>query len=169
MEQVVLVDQADNEVGTMEKMEAHRKGLLHRAFSICIFNADNEMMLQRRAAEKYHSGNLWTNTCCSHPRPEETVLEAAKRRLVEEMGFQCDMREVHAFVYRAELDQGLIEHELDHVLFGEYEGKPEINPEEVSEWKYMSLDAIEEGIKKNPQEYTEWFKLLFPEVKKLRS
>ncbi|MGB0525666.1 MAG: isopentenyl-diphosphate Delta-isomerase [Flammeovirgaceae bacterium] len=162
--QVILVDEQDNAIGTMEKMQAHREGKLHRAFSVFVFNEHNELLIHQRAEHKYHSGGLWTNTCCSHPMPHETVEEAAHRRLVEEMGFDCDLFEVFAFSYYAELDKGLTEHEYDHVFFGRYKGKPNINPAEVSDYKYRSISAIKTDIAENPNHYTEWFKLIFQQI-----
>ncbi|MCR9174301.1 MAG: isopentenyl-diphosphate Delta-isomerase [bacterium] len=164
MEYVILVDENDQEVGQMEKMEAHEKGLLHRAFSIFLFNDNNELLLQQRAHSKYHSGGLWTNTCCSHPRAGESVLDASNRRLMEEMGIQAKMKEQFSFIYRAELDNDLTEHELDHVVFGSFNGEPSINPEEVAAWKYVSMKEIEADMKKHPENYTEWFRIVFDEV-----
>lgn len=161
IENVILVDEHDNEQGLMEKMEAHRKGLLHRAFSVFILNDKGELLLQRRALSKYHSGGLWTNTCCSHPRDGESNEEAAHRRLMEEMGFDCEVEKMLDFVYRAELDQGLTEHEFDHVFIGSYNDEPNINPEEVDSWKWMSLDDVESDINANPHNYTEWFKIIY--------
>ena len=128
MEKVILVNEDDQSTGWMEKMEAHRKGVLHRAFSVFIFNDNGEMLIHRRALDKYHSGGLWTNACCSHPREGETTEESAHRRLMEEMGFDCDIQEQFSFIYRAELDNDLIEHELDHVFFGRFNGKPSSPP-----------------------------------------
>lgn len=167
MEKVILVNQQDEILGTMEKMEAHHTGNLHRAFSIFIFNDKKELLIQQRAEEKYHSGGLWTNSCCSHPRLEETVLEAGSRRLVEELGFNTDLKEQFCFIYKAELDQGLIEHELDHVLTGVYNEIPEFNTEEVMAVKYVSLDDLENDLWQNPDSYTEWFKIIFQKVKDL--
>ena len=164
MEYVILVNEKDQEVGQMEKMEAHEKGLLHRAFSIFLFNDKNELLLQQRALSKYHSGGLWTNTCCSHPRAGETVLEAANRRLQEEMGIKAEMQSQFSFVYRANLDNDLTEHELDHVVFGSFNDAPEVNPEEVAAWKYVSMKEIEADMKKNPEHYTAWFRIVFDEV-----
>lgn len=166
MEQVILVDENDQEIGLMDKMEAHEKGLLHRAFSVFIFNTKGEMLLQRRAASKYHSPNLWTNTCCSHPRKNETGLEAANRRLMEEMGMTCQLNYAFQFTYKVALDQGLYEHELDHVYIGTSDNKPVINPAEVSEFTYQSIDTILAQIKTNPEDYTEWFKICLNEVLK---
>ena len=165
-EEVILVDKHDVEQGTMEKMEAHKNGgTLHRAFSVFVFNTKGELLLQRRALHKYHSGGLWTNTCCSHPRPGETVRGAGHRRLEEEMGMQCKLVELFSFEYKAELDGGMTEWELDHVLLGLSDKEPSINEEEVAEFKYMPLDDIDEDLNKNPQNYTEWFKICFERVK----
>jgi len=160
-ENVILVNEQDQELGLMEKIEAHRKGLLHRAFSVFIINSHGELMLQQRAHHKYHSGGLWTNTCCSHPRHGETIEEASHRRLQEEMGFDCHMNKLFDFIYRADLDQGLTENEFDHLLVGYYDGEPVINPEEVADWKWMSLDKVEKELVNNPNEYTAWFKIIF--------
>jgi len=162
---VILVDEHNREVGLMEKMEAHHKGLLHRAFSVFVFNENGELLLQRRAFGKYHSEGLWTNTCCSHPYPGESILEAGKRRLFEEMGFTCELSEVFAFIYKAELENGLIEHELDHVLVGFSEETPHLNLEEVSAFKWMSVDEIKADMKENPLQYTAWFRILIEEHK----
>jgi isopentenyl-diphosphate delta-isomerase len=165
MEEVILVDELDNEIGTKEKMQAHKEALLHRAFSVFIFNKKGELLLQRRALNKYHSPGLWTNTCCSHPRPNEILMNAAKRRLVEEMGFDCDLFYQFNFIYKASLDQGMTEHELDHVYFGTYEGEIIINPEEVSDYKFVSITELEININKQPHLFTEWFKIVFEKVK----
>ncbi len=160
MEHVILVDAQDREIGTMEKMEAHRKGLLHRAFSIVIFNSAGEMLLQQRAREKYHSGGLWTNACCSHPRPGESIEEAGKRKLVQEMGFSCHLNYSHKFVYKVELDNELTEYEWDYVLVGYYDGSPDINLHEAQAWKYESLESIRNDVNLHPENYTSWFKLI---------
>ena len=160
-EYVILVDTADRELGTMEKMEAHEKAALHRAFSVFIFNDRGELMLQQRAAHKYHSPLLWTNTCCSHQRQGESNIEAGKRRLREEMGFEVDLDEKFHFVYKAELDNGLTEHELDHVLVGYYSGEPSINLEEVASWKWIGIEVLQQDMKDHPQDYTAWFKIIF--------
>jgi isopentenyl-diphosphate delta-isomerase len=165
MKEVILVNEFDQPIGVLEKLEAHQKGLLHRAFSIFIFNDSNELMLQRRAFDKYHSGGLWTNTCCSHPDPNEGVLEACHRRLQEEMGFDTELEFVTSFIYRAELDQNLIEHEFDHVYIGKYRDNPVINESEVSEWKFVNLADLENDMKKHPDHYTVWFKIIFSKVK----
>lgn len=161
MEEVILVNENDQELGLMEKMEAHEKGLLHRAFSVFIFNDNNELLLQRRAATKYHSGGLWTNTCCSHPRKGESLKEAGKRRLMEEMGFVTDLKPIHSFIYKAELDNDLTEHELDHILIGSFNAAPDLNTDEADDWKYVSIDEIQQDIKSHPEKYTEWFKIIF--------
>lgn len=160
MEHVILVDEQDNEIGTMEKMEAHHKGLLHRAFSILIFNSNGEMLLQQRAAEKYHSGGLWTNACCSHPRPGEAIEKAGKRKLLQEMGFVCELHYSHKFIYKVELDNQLTEHEWDYVLIGYYDGVPSVNKNEAQAWKYESLNSIRNDANKNPDAYTCWFRLM---------
>lgn len=162
--QVILVDENDVPRGTMEKMEAHQKGELHRAFSIFVFNSKGDLLLQRRAMDKYHSGGLWTNTCCSHPQPEEILKEAVHKRLKEEMGFSCALENIFHFVYKAELDNELTEHELDHVFIGYYNENPEINRTEVAEWKYMSIYEIQESIKLYPTLYTAWFKIILTKV-----
>lgn len=162
-EQVILVDDQDNPIGLMEKIEAHEKALLHRAFSVFVFNDKNELMLQQRAAGKYHSPLLWTNTCCSHQRAGETNLEAGKRRLQEEMGFVCELKEVFSFIYKAPFDNGLTEHELDHVMVGKFNDKPNINKEEVESYKWMPLEDVKNDIENRPETYTEWFKIIFKE------
>lgn len=164
-EQVILVDEFDQPRGLMEKLEAHEKGELHRAFSIFIFNSTNELLIHRRADEKYHSPGLWTNTCCSHPRPYESLNEATTRRLTEEMGMSCKMSYSFSFVYRAELDKNLIEHEYDHVFIGYTDERPQPNPDEVSEYQYRSLDELKIDMDNNPHHYTEWFKIAFTRVK----
>jgi len=160
-EQVILVDENDNKIGLMPKMEAHEKALLHRAFSVFIFNDKNELMLQQRAMHKYHTPGLWTNTCCSHQRDGETNLQAGKRRLQEEMGFVADLEEKTAFIYKAPFDNGLTEHEYDHIMVGYFNDDPTINPDEVASWKWMSLEAVKADIAENPQLYTAWFKIIF--------
>ncbi|WP_034262137.1 isopentenyl-diphosphate Delta-isomerase [Altibacter lentus] len=160
-ELVILVNEKDEKIGLMPKMEAHEKALLHRAFSVFIFNKKKELLLQQRALTKYHSPGLWTNTCCSHQRDGETNLEAGKRRLFEEMGFTTTLKETTSFIYKAPFDNGLTEHEYDHILIGEYDGTPNINPKEVASWKWMSLESVQEDIKANPGQYTAWFKIIF--------
>jgi len=160
MEKVILVDEADNETGTMEKMEAHQKGVLHRAFSILLFNSKGKVLLQKRSVKKYHSGGLWTNTCCSHPLPGESIRHAAKRKLWQEMGIDLQPEYAFKFIYKTPLDHQLIEHELDHVLIGQFDGEPDINPEEVDEWKLADVDELRKEINKNPEAYTFWFRII---------
>jgi isopentenyl-diphosphate delta-isomerase len=167
MEKVVLVNTHNEVVGEMEKMEAHRKGLLHRAFSVFVFNSANELLMQKRASSKYHSGGLWTNTCCSHPRLNENIIDAGKRRLMEEMGFTTDLSEMFAFIYKADLDNQLIEHEYDYVLIGKFDDEPRINLEEVEDFAYWNMEFIELDMQLNPQNYTEWFKICFPKLKEM--
>jgi isopentenyl-diphosphate delta-isomerase len=160
-ELVILVDEQDNQIGLMPKMEAHEKAILHRAFSVFIFNDKNELMLQQRALHKYHSPGLWTNTCCSHQREGENNIAAGTRRLQEEMGFVVPLKETTSFIYKAPFDNGLTEHELDHILVGSYEGQPIINEDEVAAWKWMPLEAVKDDIQEHPEEYTAWFKIIF--------
>lgn len=160
-EQVILVNEKDEPIGLMNKQEAHEKALLHRAFSVFIFNSKNQLLLQQRALNKYHSPGLWTNTCCSHQRADETTLQAAKRRLEEEMGFTTKLSESISFIYKAPFDNGLTEHELDHIVIGEYDGTPTPNPDEVEAWKWMHLEDIIKDLKENPNNYTIWFKIIF--------
>lgn len=160
-EHVILVNDKDEQIGTMPKLEAHQKAVLHRAFSVFIFNDKNELMLQQRAKHKYHSPMLWTNTCCSHQRVGESNLQAGKRRLKEEMGFVVDLKETISFIYKAPFDNGLTEHEFDHVMVGHSNLEPVINPEEVESWKWMPLEAVKLDIKTHPELYTEWFKIIF--------
>jgi isopentenyl-diphosphate delta-isomerase len=160
-EQVILVNEHDEPIGLMPKMEAHEKAVLHRAFSVFILNERKEIMLQQRAAHKYHSPLLWTNTCCSHQRAGETNLQAGLRRLNEEMGFETPLKELFHFIYKAPFDNGLTEHELDHVMIGYYQNAPIINLEEVASWKWMSIEDVRMDILKNPQLYTVWFKIIF--------
>lgn len=162
--QVILVNEQDEATGVMEKMEAHRKGVLHRAFSVFIMNDKGEMLLQQRALDKYHSGGLWTNTCCSHPSPGETVEVAAHRRLFEEMGFDCTLTGLFQFTYRTAFGNGLIEHEYDHVLSGIYNGVINPNPAEVNAYRYMSITAITRLLEAEPTQFTSWFKLALPKV-----
>lgn len=162
-EQVILVNREDVQIGLMPKMEVHEKALLHRAFSVFIFNNKDELLLQQRAADKYHSPNLWTNTCCSHQRSGETNIIAGKRRISEEMGFICDLKEVFWFIYKAPFENGLTEHELDHVMIGYYNEDPIINEKEVKNYKWMHLDDVKNDIMDHPNKYTEWFKIIFKE------
>jgi isopentenyl-diphosphate delta-isomerase len=160
-EHVILVDINDQKIGLMEKIEAHEKALLHRAFSVFIFNEKGELMLQQRAASKYHSPLLWTNTCCSHQRDGESNVNAGRRRLQEEMGFVTDVKEVFSFIYKAPFDNGLTEHEFDHVMIGRYDNEPNINKKEAENYKWMALENVKTDIKENPTIYTEWFKIIF--------
>ena len=160
-EKVILVNEKDEQIGLMEKIEAHEKALLHRAFSVFVFNDKNELMIQQRAHSKYHSPDLWTNTCCSHQREGESNIEAGKRRLQEEMGFTTPLKETISFIYKAPFDNGLTEHEYDHILIGYFEGEPDLNPDEVAAWKWMSLEELKKDMVKNPDIYTEWFKIIF--------
>ena len=160
MNHVILVNEFDEEIGTMEKLEAHQKGLLHRAFSIFLFNDKNELLLQKRANGKYHSEGLWTNTCCSHPSPGESIVFAANRRLKEEMGLSCDLMSIFSFIYNVELENGLYEHELDHVVIGFGNDNPVINPLEASMFCWKSMDEIIKDIDDNPMNYTSWFKII---------
>jgi len=162
-EKVILVDKDDHPIGLMAKMEAHEKGLLHRAFSVFVYNREGQLLLQQRAMSKYHSPGLWTNTCCSHQRHEESNISAGKRRLQEEMGFVCELEELFSFVYKAGFDNGLTEHELDHVMVGYYDADPEINPEEVESFKWMGLEDVKRDMENNPDRYTAWFKIIFKE------
>ncbi len=163
---MILVDKDDNQTGVMEKMEAHRKAALHRAFSIFVFNSQGQLMIQQRALHKYHSPGLWTNTCCSHPRPGETTLDAAHRRLIEEMGFDCDLNEVFHFTYKASFSNNLTEHEIDHVFFGVYDSIPALNSDEVSSYRMVSLNEIAKEMSDNPEMFTIWFRVAFDRVQK---
>lgn len=162
--EVILVDEKDKAVGAMEKLRAHQEGLLHRAFSIFVFNSQSHLLMHKRAKEKYHSGGLWTNTCCSHPAPGEEITDGAKKRLKEEMGMECEMRKSFEFVYRAEVSENLIEHEFDHVFIGNSDDTPVADPNEVSEWKWMSSDEINASIASHPENYTAWFHIAWPLV-----
>lgn len=160
-ENVILVNEKDEQIGLMPKMEAHQKALLHRAFSVFIFNENDELMLQQRALSKYHSPGLWTNTCCSHQREGETNIEAGKRRLEEEMGFSTELKDTVSFIYKAPFDNGLTEHEFDHILVGKYNDDPVLNPEEAADFKWLSLDEVKRDMEVNPHLYTAWFKIIF--------
>jgi isopentenyl-diphosphate delta-isomerase len=162
-EHVILVNENDEPIGLMPKMEAHEKAALHRAFSVFILNSNNEIMLQQRAAQKYHSPLLWTNTTCSHQRAGETNIQAGSRRLMEEMGIETELKELFSFIYKAPFDNGLTEHELDHVMIGYYNGEPNINREEAESWKWMGIEEVKEDMRANPDEYTVWFKIIFDE------
>ena len=160
-EHVILVNEKDQEIGLMPKLEAHQKAVLHRAFSVFIFNSENELMLQQRASNKYHSPNLWTNTCCSHQRSGESNIQAGTRRLYEEMGFTTSLKEITSFIYKAPFDNGLTEHELDHIMVGYYNEDPVINSDEVEDWKWMKIEDVKKDISLNPDLYTAWFKIIF--------
>ncbi len=159
-EQIVLVDETDTIIGSGPKLAVHQTPTLHRAFSIFIFNSQKEMLLQRRALSKYHSGGLWTNACCGHQRPDETLSESAQRRLKEEMGIDCPLEDRFSFIYRAPLDHGLTEYEYDHVFFGIYDGNIQADPEEAMDWRWLSLAAIQQDIAAHPDLYTYWFKMI---------
>jgi len=159
MEQIILVDESNKEIGFGEKIKIHQEGKLHRAFSIFIFNSKNELLLQRRASRKYHSGGLWTNTCCSHPRVGEKTGEAAHRRLKQEMGFDCFLKKIFSFIYRVKFENGLVENEYDHVFFGRYDGKVIPNKKEAEDYKWVSLGKLKKNMQKNPREYSYWFKI----------
>jgi len=169
MDKVILVDVHDNVLGSMDKMEAHRKGILHRAFSILIFNSKGELLLQKRSRSKYHSGGLWTNACCSHPAPDESMDEATRKRLRHEMGIDLQPEYFYKFIYRCKLDKDLTEYELDHVFTGVFDGTPNINMEEVEDWKYVSIQSLREDVYLHPDRYTIWFKLIMnhPELKNI--
>ena len=167
-EKVILVDRNDREIGTMGKLRAHQEGALHRAISIFIFNTNGELLLQQRAAEKYHSPLLWTNTCCTHPRKGELLKDAALRRLEEEMGMSCALTWKYSFIYRVEMENGLTENELDHVFFGISDTAPVQNPAEVAGWKYMSMENVKLAIAGSPEQYTAWFKIMLDKIKQIR-
>ena len=160
-ELVILVDETNKQIGLMPKLEAHQKAVLHRAFSVFVFNDKNELMLQQRALDKYHSPGLWTNTCCSHQRNGESNIQAGKRRLFEEMGFVTDLKESISFIYKAPFDNGLTEHEYDHVMIGYYNDKPNINKDEVADWKWMALEDVKKDLNDHPERYTVWFSIIF--------
>ncbi len=162
-EMIVLVDVNDNETGIMPKLAAHEQGLLHRAFSVFVFNTAGELLLQQRALDKYHSAGLWTNTCCSHPRPGEDVMDAAHRRLNEEMGLECHLTEVFSFVYKAGMENNLTEYEFDHVFTGVTDTVPVINESEVAAWKFVSKAKLLADMESFPGNYTEWFKICIKE------
>ncbi|NII23999.1 isopentenyl-diphosphate Delta-isomerase [Pseudoflavitalea sp. X16] len=162
--QVILVNEQDEQIGTMEKIEAHRKAVLHRAFSVFIFNSKGEMLLQQRAFSKYHSGGLWTNACCGHPTPGEATADAARRRLGEEMGFMTDLHELFDFTYRHAFDNGLTEYEYDHVFVGSWDNDVLPASEEVNDYCYISLEEIAESMASNPQQYTVWFRIIYPRI-----
>ncbi|MEO8471143.1 MAG: isopentenyl-diphosphate Delta-isomerase [Chryseolinea sp.] len=167
-EDIILVDDQDHAIGTLEKMEAHRRGVLHRAFSVIVFNSQRKMLLQKRSESKYHSGGLWTNACCSHPRPNESMQEATRKRLMYEMGIPADPAFAFKFIYQASLDNNLIEHELDYVFIATYDGVPVVNKNEVEAWKFMRLDELQEDLKRYPEKYTVWLRFIIdhPEFSK---
>jgi isopentenyl-diphosphate Delta-isomerase len=160
-EQLILVDQSDRQIGIAEKMWVHQHGKLHRAFSIFVMNSQGQLLLQKRAIAKYHSGGLWTNTCCSHPRPNESIISASDRRLLEEMGFSCQLTEIFSFIYQSPLDHDLIEYEYDHVLLGKFDGEPTVNPLEAEAWKWIDIDKLKSELITHPQLYTFWLKACF--------
>lgn len=164
MEKVILVNKKDEVVGIEEKIKAHQKGKLHRAFSVVLFNKKGEVLIQKRAKFKYHSPGLWANTCCSHPRPKEKIEQAARRRLKEEIGVTSNLKEVFNFIYKAKLGD-LTEYEFDHVFFGRFDGKPQPNKKEIEDWKWIKLADLGIDIKKNPRKYTPWFKIIFNKIK----
>ena len=164
MANVILVNLEDSPIGTMDKLEAHQKGALHRAYSIFLFNDKNEILLQKRASDKYHSSNLWTNTCCSHPAPGEHLTTSAQNRLSQEMGITTSLRSLFSFIYKTEFENGLIENELDHILIGKFNAPPLPNPLEVSDWRYASLEEISKEIEDAPESYTFWFKEIYKRV-----
>lgn len=163
-EYVILVNERDEVVGFEEKSKAHQDGMLHRAFSVFIFNSSGESLLQRRAWTKYHSGGMWSNACCSHPIPGESIEAAAHRRLKEEMGFDCDLHELFSFIYRVELNGGLVEHELDHVMVGRFDGEPKPNATEVEDWQWVVSNELSNRMTEQPDQYTYWFRLSFEQV-----
>ncbi len=165
IENLILVDEQDKPMGKLEKMLVHQLGLLHRAFSVFIFNKKGDLLIQQRADDKYHSPGLWTNTCCSHPRYGEIMTDAIHRRLHEEMGLQCNTSFTFSFLYKVKFENGLIEHEYDHVYFGVTDNKPFPNRSEVKDWKYISFDHLEKDILKHPEHYTEWLNISFPKVR----
>lgn len=163
-ELLILVDEYDQEVGALDKLAVHQKGLLHRAFSVFVFNSKDELLLQQRADEKYHSGGLWTNTCCSHPRVGEEMSDAVQRRLKEEMGMRCDLNFAFSFIYRMPFSNGLTEHELDHVYFGQSDDLPKPDKQEAKSWKYISLAKLKHEIELNPQNFSSWLNICLPKV-----
>jgi isopentenyl-diphosphate delta-isomerase len=161
---IILVDKKDREIGTVSKLKAHKEGKLHRAFSIFIFNRKKELLLQKRSSKKYHSGGLWTNTCCSHPRSGELTESAVHRRLQEEMGFDCRLSEIFSFIYKVKLSDKLTEHEFDHVFIGTFNWKPVVNVKEVEDFKWVSFEFLKNDIRKNPMAYSYWFKKCYKRV-----
>lgn len=165
-DQVILVNDHDEWIGAADKMKAHKEGLLHRAFSVFVMNSNNEVLLQQRASDKYHSGGLWTNTCCSHPRVGESTHAAAHRRLQEEMGFDCEVEQIFTYKYQAAVGNGLTEHEYDHVYFGYYDGDVALNKEEAKDYKYLPISEVSCWLEKRPENFTEWFRMIWPEFLK---
>lgn len=163
-DKVILVDENDKEVGIGEKLKTHQEGNLHRAFSIFIFDSKGALLLQKRTKTKHHSGGLWANTCCSHPRPGETTRKAAHRRLNEEMGFDCDLKEIFSFTYQVKFENNLFEHEYDHVFIGKYNGEPIPNPEEVCDWKWIEVEELRRNIQENPDAYAYWLRISIDRV-----
>jgi isopentenyl-diphosphate delta-isomerase len=161
---VILVNENDEQIGTMPKLEVHEKGILHRAFSVFLFNKKNELLIQQRALTKYHSAGLWSNTCCSHPRENENTQAAALRRLQEEMGIKSPINFLHSFIYHEEMENGLIEHEYDHIFIGRFNEMPIINESEVSHWKYISIPDLLDEMNMNPENFTIWFRICLPTV-----
>ena len=161
---LILVDENDQEIGSMEKLAVHQSGRLHRAFSVFVFNSKGELLLQQRAENKYHSGGLWTNTCCSHPVNGETIKETIRKRLKDEMGIECETDFQFSFIYKTQFENGLTEHELDHVYFGKSDETPVPNDLEAKSWKYISLEDLQNDIQNNPNNYTAWLKICLPEV-----
>jgi isopentenyl-diphosphate delta-isomerase len=161
---LILVDDNDNEIGLMEKHPVHKQGRLHRAFSVFIFNSNDELLLQQRADNKYHSAALWSNTCCSHPLHGEPIYVTIKKRLREEMGIECDTRFQFSFIYKTEFENGLTEYEFDHVYFGQSDNLPVVNPLEVKDWKYISLDKLQQDILENPNDYSAWLKICLTKI-----
>lgn len=161
---IVLVDKKDKKIGEDYKIKVHKEGKLHRAFSIFIFNSKGETLLQKRSFKKYHSGGLWSNACCSHPNLKENIVSSARKRLKEEMGFNCKLKEIFSFIYKAKLNKKFIEHEFDHVLIGKFNGKPKINTNEVEDFKWVNYKFLIDDVKKHPQNYTYWFKKCYKKV-----
>lgn len=164
MEKVILVDKKDHKIGEEEKIEAHKKGLLHRSFSIFIFNQKGELLLQKRAKSKYHSGGLWSNTCCGHPRPNEEISLAASRRLKEEMGIKVKIKEVLTFIYKVKVGNDLVENEYDHLFVGRFDETPKINPKEVTAYKWLDMNKIRGQIQKKPKIFSPWFVIAFKKL-----
>jgi isopentenyl-diphosphate delta-isomerase len=158
MEKIILVDEKDNEIGTGEKLNIHQDGKLHRAFSIFVFNSKGELLLQKRSKSKYHTASLWANTCCSHPRPNQDLEKEAKRKLMEEMEINCDLKEVFSFIYKASVGN-LTEHEFDHLFIGKFDGNPKPNKDEVEDWKWVDVNELEKDIDKTPEKYVPWLKI----------